>query len=245
MATAIAAIRSAVFLFLFHAPFTIFWACLSLSLVWLLPKKYRHFFVVAIWAKITMFCCRWILGIRYELKGLEHLNQPGVIVSNHQSSWETYFLQTLVSPQTQVIKKQLLTIPFFGWAFRLINPIAIDRDDPRAAMTQVLDQGKQFLSQGIFVLIFPEGTRKPPGQLGRFSRGGAVLAKEADVPMIPISQNSGNYWINKKFIRYPGSVQVTIHPPVFLQDMTAEQGMEKVRDIIASELQQAEAVPAS
>ncbi len=234
---AITAIRSAVFLFCFHAPFTIFWALFSLAIAWLLPSKWRFAFVVQFWAKVTIFFCRWILGIRYNVIGRENIPEVGIVVSNHQSSWETYFLQTLFSPQTQVIKKQLLSIPFFGWGLRLIEPIAIDRDDRRGAMNQVLEQGKRMLNKGVYVLIFPEGTRKPPTELGKFNKGGALLARESEMPMIPVSQDSGLLWLNKKFLRHPGTVTVTIHPPVYVGDMSPEEAMDQVKKTIQTELQ--------
>lgn len=228
----IAAIRSTVF-YLFFVPFTVFWAMFAGVLGWLVPVRFRFYVIALPWSFVVIYLARFIVGIRYEVHNADRLPKKAVLVSNHQSAWETYFLQKVFFPQTQVIKKSILHIPFFGWAFRMLRPIAIDRNDRRGAAQQIIDQGKQRLQQeNIYVLIFPEGTRREPGQLGRFSKGGAVLAKHAEVPLVPISQNSGYCWRNKSYIKYPGKVDVIVHEPIDMSDVSSDQAMSQVQQAI-------------
>lgn len=224
----LAYVRTFIFYVFYYGPFTIGWASFCSLFAYLLPYRFRYHFVIGTWAKATVFASRWILGIKYRITGLEHLDdKAAVVVSNHQSAWETFFLQRLFRPQTQVVKKSLLKIPFFGWAFALLRPIAIDRNNSKGSMTQILEQGIPRLHDGIYVLIFPEGTRAEPHQLRPFQRGGAMLAKAADVPIIPITHNSGDYWLNKRFVKLPGTIDVIIHPKIDLTDMTAKEGMKE------------------
>jgi len=144
-----------------------------------------NYFVVW-WLKI---CC----GVKFSIKGKENIpDQPCLIVSNHQSAWETYFLGTLFQPQSPVLKSELLKIPFFGWTLRLVEPISIDRGKPAAAVKQLLTEGKKRLQSGRWVVIFPEGTRVHPDQYKDFSKGAFALAKQARVSVLPVVHNAGN-----------------------------------------------------
>lgn len=233
----LAYVRTLVFYVFFYGPFTIGWATFCALFAYLLPYRWRYHFVIGTWAKATVFASRWILGIRYRITGAEHLQaEVGVIVSNHQSAWETFFLQRLFKPQTQVVKKSLLKIPFFGWTFSLLRPIAIDRSNRKGAMAQILEQGVPRLREGIYVLIFPEGTRAEPHSLLPFQRGGAVLAKAAEVPIIAVTHNSGDYWLNKRFVKLPGTIDVIIHPPLYLTDMAPAAAMKEVQQRIGDGL---------
>ena len=236
MAKLIATIRSLIFFLVFLGPFTIIWSLISIAYAWALPQHLRHRMVVMNWSAATIFMAKWVLGIRFEVEGRENIPDIGVVVCNHQSMWETIFLQLVFHPQSQVVKKSLLNIPFFGWAFRLMNPIAIDRSDRRGAIQQVLDQGSHLLQKGNYICVFPEGTRRHPDQPGRFSKGGAVLAQRAGVPVIPVSQNSGRFWINKKFVKYPGTVQVKIYPPIQTEGAKPEEVIRQAEQTILSGL---------
>lgn len=233
----LAYLRTFVFYAFFYGPFTILWASFCALFAYLLPYRMRYHFVVGTWAKLTVFASRWILGIKYRITGLEHLDgNAGVVVSNHQSAWETFFLQRLFRPQTQVIKRSLLKIPFFGWTFSMLRPIAIDRADRVGAMNQILEQGIPRLNDGIFVLIFPEGTRAEPHKVRNFQQGGARLAKEAAVPLIPVTHNSGDYWLNKRFVKLPGTIDVIIHPPIDLTSLKASEGSKLAHTVISDGL---------
>jgi 1-acyl-sn-glycerol-3-phosphate acyltransferase len=128
----------------------------------------------------------------------------------HQSSWETLALQALFPPQVWVLKRELLWIPFFGWGLASLNPIAIDRSAGRKALNQVVEQGRERLSSGAWVVIFPEGTRIPTGEIGKFGMGGAFLAVETGYPVVPVAHDAGKSWPKHGFIKYPGVIKLVI-----------------------------------
>ena len=143
---------------------------------WFLPRDQRYRFV-NIWTRFAMWLLGRLNGVRIRVEGREHLQDgPMVIIANHQSSWETFYLQLLISPQATVLKRELLWLPFFGWGLALLNPIRIDRGKGRAALKAVLEQGAERLNDGIPVVIYPEGSRQKPGTLGHFNHGGSLLA---------------------------------------------------------------------
>lgn len=160
------------------------------------------------WARVAC-------GIRYEVEGLGNVpEQACVVVSNHQSAWETYLLGLLFIPQATVLKRELTRIPLFGWALKMADPIAIDRSKPALALKQLLNQGKARLNAGIWVMIYPEGTRVRPGQRGHFNKGAAALASREGVPLLPIAHNSGGYWPAGRFIKHSGLIKLVIGKPI-------------------------------
>lgn len=194
------------------------WGTLSLLIAPFLPFKARYRFVVVAWCRFAIGLARVIVGIRYDVKGLENIPQtPCVIVSKHQSTWETFFLSGYFQPLSQVLKRELLFVPFFGWAMALLRPIAIDRDNPKLALKELAKQGHDRLQQGTWVLIFPEGTRVPVGQIGKFSRGGAALAVNAALPVLPIAHNAGQYWPRDGWGKRSGTIQVVIGKPMYAE----------------------------
>jgi 1-acyl-sn-glycerol-3-phosphate acyltransferase len=153
--------------------------------------------------------------VHYRVVGRDNLpTRPAVVLSKHQSTWETLAFQEILPPLVWVMKRELLWIPLFGWGLALGRPIAIDRKAGRRAMEQMLSQGKQRLADGLWVVIFPEGTRMPPGQRGRYRPGGALLAVQAQVPVVPIAHNAGELWGKRRFLKYPGTITVAIGPPI-------------------------------
>lgn len=214
MAKAFAFLRTLLFFILF-VPFTLVWALVSLVIALFLPSKARFYLIVWCWSFVGMQLIKYLVGIRYRIEGLEHLpSEACIVAANHQSAWETLFFQLFLPPQTQVIKKSLLKIPFFGWAFALSSPIAIDRTDGRAALNQIVEVGKARLDQGFNVLIFPEGTRTAYQQAGRYKQGAVALAAGTGAPLLHVVHNSGKYWRNNGFIKYPGVIQVRIFPAI-------------------------------
>ncbi len=189
------------------------WCILSVIAMPLLPFRLRYRFVIRTWCKLAIWLAKVLVGVRYEVSGQENIpQQPCVILSNHQSTWETFFLSGYFEPLSQVIKRELLYVPFFGWALALLKPIAIDRENPKAALKQLALQGDACLKRGNWVLVFPEGTRIPPGQLGKFSRGGAALAVNAGLPVLPIAHNAGDFWPKQGWAKFPGTIRVMIGP---------------------------------
>ena len=160
---------------------------------------------------VLKFLCR----IDWEVRGNILSKKPVVIASNHQGLWESFYLQTLANPLTTIIKKELVYVPFFGWSLNLLNPIKINRSKKIQSAKMVIARGTQKLRSGFSILLFPEGTRKIPGkQVGKFARSAADLAIKNNVDLIPIYHNSGLYWKNKKFVKFPGTVKVTIGAPI-------------------------------
>ncbi len=163
----------------------------------------------------VIWWARWICGISYEIRGLENIpNKACVVVSNHQSAWETYIIGLIFQPQATVLKLELTKIPFFGWALKKANPIAIDRSKPSLALKQLLSQGKARLADNIWVVIYPEGTRVRPGEEKRYNKGAAMLAGSAKVPLLPLAHNAGSCWPAGRFIKRPGKVTIQIGTPI-------------------------------
>ncbi|TBR40806.1 1-acyl-sn-glycerol-3-phosphate acyltransferase [Marinomonas agarivorans] len=165
---------------------------------------------------ILLFLFRIFCGVKIDVKGRENLvkGKTYVIVANHQSEWETYFIQVLVTPLSTVLKKELLSVPFFGWGLRMVQPIAIDRQQKTNALKQIMKQGKERLLGGRSVVIFPEGTRVAEGEKKQFNKGAAMLATSANKPILPIVHNAGRVWPGKKWLKKPGVIQVVIGEPI-------------------------------
>lgn len=152
-------------------------------------------------------CC----GVRLIVTGQENLPaRPFVVLSNHQSPWETYYLQRTLRPVSTILKKELLKIPVFGWGLASVKPIAIDRHHPRQAIKDVMEQGQQRLAMGSNVIVYPEGTRLNHGHYGQYARSGAALAVAAGVPIVPIAHNAGKCWPARRFLKHPGIITVVI-----------------------------------
>jgi len=205
-------LRSVLF-FVLKAVFTVPFVLCVLPLFFLPPlPRYR---VIALWGRVVIWLARVILGIRFRVEGLEHRpHAPSVVLSKHQSAWETIAFQQIFPPLSFVLKKSLLQIPFFGWGLALFSPIAIDRAAGREAMKQVETQGKERLRAGFWVLVFPEGTRVAPGEKGNYQVGGAWLASKAGVPVVPVAHNAGRCWPKNAFVKQPGEITVLIGPPI-------------------------------
>jgi 1-acyl-sn-glycerol-3-phosphate acyltransferase len=199
--------------FVLKAAFTVPFALFILVLFFLPPiPRYK---AITLWARMVIWLARVIVGIRYEVQGLENLpKEPCVVLSKHQSAWETIAFQLIFPPLSFVLKKNLLYIPFFGWGLALFSPIAIDRGAGREAMKQIEVQGKERLNTGFWVLVFPEGTRVAPGEKGNYQVGGPWLAAKAGVPVLPVAHNAGVCWPKNAFVKQPGVITVIIGPPI-------------------------------
>jgi 1-acyl-sn-glycerol-3-phosphate acyltransferase len=147
--------------------------------------------------------------------GAEHIPQiPGIVLSKHQSAWETLAFQEIFPPQVWVLKKELLLVPFFGWGLAMTSPIAIDRSSKKAALKQIVSQGKDRLKKGFWIVVFPEGTRIAPGKKGRYGIGGAWLATHTGAPVVPVAHNAGRFWGRNALIKLPGTITVSIGAPI-------------------------------
>ncbi|MFN3580207.1 MAG: lysophospholipid acyltransferase family protein [Pseudomonas sp.] len=202
--------------YLILASTALIWGGLMLIIAPFLPYKWRYTLIVGWWSRLAIWLTSNLVGIRYEVIGRENIpDQPGVILANHQSTWETFFLQQVFRPQTQLIKKELLYVPFFGWAFALAKPIAIDRSNGRDSLKQLSRIGGQRLAEGIWILVFPEGTRMLPGTTVKFSRGGAALACANNAPVVPVAHNAGEFWPKVGWGKRPGIIKVMIGPALY------------------------------
>lgn len=203
--------------------------CFALLFVFAwLPRRRRHVFGES-WAKMLLWVLEHVVGLRYRVIGTENIpSTPSIICSKHQSGWETLALQKIFPPQIYVAKRELLWIPLFGWGLWLTNAIMINRSDRGSANRQMLEQGQARKALGFWVTVFPEGTRTRPGSQGKYKLGAARMAKQLDMPLVPVAHNAGEFWPRNAFIKHPGEVTLVIGPPILPQDgvgpdaMTAE-----------------------
>jgi 1-acyl-sn-glycerol-3-phosphate acyltransferase len=214
MRTTTAAVRALLF-YLGYACVTIVWGSLSVLIAWAFPFHMRFNFVIGCWTRMVLLWLRVCCGVRVRIEGREHIpEKPCIVFVKHESTWETLYVQTLFAPQATIVKRELLLIPFFGWAFRLLRPIAIDRDDPRKALRVLIAEGKARLGQGIWVVLFPEGTRVPVGESRSFQIGGAALAEASEYPVLVVAHNSGEFWPRHQLGKNPGTIHVIVSPPL-------------------------------
>lgn len=226
-------LRSILF-YLGYSLATLIWGTLSVLVGWVLPSRPRFQFIIGAWTRICLWWLKVTCGIRVEVSGREHIpDKPCVVLCRHESTWETLFLQTLLAPQATIIKRELLWIPFFGWAFALNKPIAIDRGTPRSALKRLISVGRSRLADGIWVVLFPEGTRMPPDEMGRFQVGGAALASAADADVMVIAHNAGDYWPAHELVKQPGTIQVRIMPPIRTNGRDTKAIMEAAQNLLA------------
>ena len=182
-----------------------------------------RFRLIAGWSHAMIWLAKTVLGIRYRVIGRENLPRaPAVILSKHQSAWETLAFPVIFPPQVLVLKRELLWIPFFGWGLALTSPIAIDRGSGAKALKRMADLGRRRLAQGFWIAIFPEGTRVQPGKRGKYHLGGAWLAVNCGVPVVPVAHNAGLFWGRKAFLKRPGTVTVEIGAPIDSRAHTPE-----------------------
>lgn len=173
----------------------------------------------SLWPKFSNWFLHMTCNIRVEVVGKENIpTAPCVIVSNHQGQWETFYMQYLFHPLCTLLKRELLYIPFWGWAMKMLNPIAINRNKPKEAILQTLEEGSNRLKKGMFVLLFPEGTRVEAGRVGKYARSSFELAKRNKVKVLPLCHNSGNCWPAHKFLKVPGTITLIIGEPFYVED---------------------------
>jgi len=191
---------------------------------------------ILLWNRLVIFWLKITCGVTYEVEGLKQLPAgPFVVLSNHQSQWETFYLQLIFQPLATIMKRELLNIPGFGWGLRLLKPIAIDRSNPRDAMRQMLGKGKHRIEEGISVLVFPEGTRNIEATK-KYARGGAALAVESGAQLVLVAHNAGRYWPPHQFAKHPGTIQVSISEPIDSEGKTARELTQAAQQWIESKV---------
>ena len=202
-----------------------------------LPLHWRYR-LTAGWPRLAIWGAAVLCGIRWQVKGGENLPEgPAILLSKHQSAWETlFFLAHMPRQVCFVYKKELHNVPFFGWGLALLRMIPINRSKGRDAFAQVLRQGQARLSEGRWPLLFPGGTRVAPGQTGRFKLGGALLAARTGAPVIPVAHNAGECWRRNAFIKRPGLITVSIGPAINSQGVSPDALNRKVQAWIEKEM---------
>lgn len=209
---------------------------IGVLLIFPAPFHWRYA-IIAQFARVNMWVLKHICKLDYVVDGRENIpDQPAIIFSKHQSTWETMALQRVFPPLCFVIKRELFWVPFFGWGLSRMDPIAIDRKAGRNAINQIVAQGIERLQRGLWVVIFPEGTRVRPGTRRRYKIGGAVLAAESGYPVVPVAHNAGHFWAKGQFLKRPGTIRMVIGPPIETKGKPAEQILAEAEEFIETQM---------
>lgn len=199
------------------------------------PRRYA---MAIAWCKAVVRLARMVCGLRYRIEGLDNLPPgPVVLLSKHQSAWETIAFPALLPRRLCfVFKRELLFVPFFGWALGMLSMIHIDRRSGPRAFVSVVRQGRERLAEGWSVIMFPEGTRTAPGAQGRYKTGGARFAHSTQAAVVPIAHNAGHLWPRNSLTKYAGLITVSIGPAIDTAGLGAEQINERVQTWIEAEM---------
>lgn len=202
------------------------------------PLRVRYTMVTA-WTALMIYMLKKLCYIDYKIDGLENIpkDRNGIVLSKHQSAWETFALPIYFDRTAIIIKRELLWIPFFGWGLASLDPIAINRSQKSAAMEELMTKGKKALDDGRWILVFPEGTRVSPGVVGNYRLGGARIAIKSGYPVIPVAHNAGRFWSKRKFIKKPGTVHMVIGPLIETKNKTAEEVMHEAKQWIETTME--------
>lgn len=200
------------------------------------PFKFSaRFKFISQWARFNLWWLAVTCNLRFEVEGKENIpKEAAIIFCKHQSMWETLALQVICPAQTWVLKRELMRVPLFGWGLAMLDPVAIDRASGRQALRQLVEQGKARLDKGRWIVIFPEGTRMPPGKRRAFGFGGAKLAEKSGRLVLPIAHNAGDFWPRRAFSKYPGVIKVKVGPPIQTKGRKAGDINEEAELWIAS-----------
>jgi len=232
-------IRSLLF-YMLHWPTTLI---LSIVIILVRPFGIRASYVFGrLWSRLNGFYLRLICGIDYEVVHKGKLPEgPAVYLAKHQSAWETIIFPSIFPPYMWVLKRELFYIPVFGWCLKALGHIGIDREMGIKSLKQINEEGSKLLKEGFCIIIFPEGTRVAPGEMGEFNPGGVSLAIKAGVPIVPVTHNAGIFWRRKEFAKRPGKITVVIDEPIPTEGVSPSARKElnqKVRDIISGRLKE-------
>jgi 1-acyl-sn-glycerol-3-phosphate acyltransferase len=190
------------------------------------------------WVDSVLATLRCLCRLDYRVEGRENLPAASsIVLMKHSSAWETLAQIQILPPQTWVLKRELLWVPMFGWALRALKPIAIDRKGGSVAVQQVIDQGRERLDEGLWVVIYPEGTRMPVGQTRRYGLSGALLARAAGKPIVPVAHNAGYFWPRRGWLKRPGTVRVVIGEPIATDGVDPREINERVQRWIESQVE--------
>jgi 1-acyl-sn-glycerol-3-phosphate acyltransferase len=205
---------------------------LLILILFFTPSSFR-LQIARLWSLSNNYLLKIICGIDFVVEGQENLNRKNaIILSKHQSTWETISLHSFTPLVRWVFKRELMYIPIFGWALALTDPIALNRGAGKAAINQLVKKGTEKLNDGKWIILFPEGTRTSPGKTHKYKIGGALLAEKSGYPVIPIAHNAGEFWPRHSFIKWPGTIKVVIGPAIESKGRTADEINKDVFDWI-------------
>jgi 1-acyl-sn-glycerol-3-phosphate acyltransferase len=190
-----------------------------------------------LWVDSVLWLLRVLCRLDYRVEGIENLSAGnGIVLLKHSSAWETIAQLRIFPEQTWVLKRELMWVPVFGWVLWLLQPIAIDRRGGGAAVQQVLEQGRARLAAGLWVMIFPEGTRMPVGETRRYGMSGALLAAAEGLPVVPVAHNAGYFWPRRGWLKKPGTIRVVIGPPIETQGVEPRAVNERAQQWVEETL---------
>ena len=193
--------------------------------------------VASYWAHCSLFWLKLTCNLKFEVRGRENIpNHPSIILCKHQSAWETIALQTIFPPQIWVLKRELMYIPILGWAWWALDAIPIDRSAGREALKKLVSYGKDRLAKGLWVVIFPEGTRIAPGERSKYHIGGAWLATHTEATVIPVAHNAGEFWGKNSLNKKSGTITVSIGKPINTANMKSDALNAQVEAWIEGEM---------
>ncbi len=206
---------------------------------WLFPFSARYA-IARLWSRLAIWNLKFICGLTHEVIGQENIpsDRNAIVLCKHQSAWETVAVQLIFPPHTFLLKKELLNLPIWGWGLRALEPIAIDRSDKRAALKSLLEQGKKWVKKGLWLIVFPEGTRIAPGNKGKYNAGGCLLAQKTGAPIIPATHNAGEFWPPRSFLKYPGKITFVIGPIIETKNRKANDLIVEAETWIENTMQE-------
>ncbi|SFV64265.1 1-acyl-sn-glycerol-3-phosphate acyltransferase [hydrothermal vent metagenome] len=209
---------------------TLIIVALLIPFIFFMPIKFRYK-VLSKWNLFSIWWLKITTGLTFKVIGEENIpNKACVIASNHQSTWETIAFIKIFPQHTWVLKKELLYIPFFGWGLAMLNPISINRKEKTKSIKKIIIQGKDRIKKGLFIVIFPEGTRQPYKKLGKYQLGAMVIASKTNTPVLPVVHNAGKFWTKGNFTKKRGCIEVIIGKAIDTTDKTNKEILKEVEE---------------
>tara|TARA_B110000263_G_scaffold46539_1_gene38639 strand:- start:2107 stop:2814 length:708 start_codon:yes stop_codon:yes gene_type:complete len=197
----------------------------------------KRYYLITRWAVFNLWWLKICCNITYEIKGKDNIpGKPCIVMSKHQSAFETLALQQIFIPQVWILKKELLQIPIYGWGLASMQPIAINRDSTIKSFRQIADQGCERLQKGYWVIIFPEGTRVAPNKKKKYLPGGGMLAEKSGAQVVPVAHNAGRLWPRNSMIKKPGLITIKIGPVIESENKSAKEITNEVENWIEKEV---------
>ncbi len=197
----------------------------------------KRYYLITRWAVFNLWWLKICCNVTYEIKGKDNIpEKPCIVMSKHQSAFETLALQQIFIPQVWILKKELLQIPIYGWGLASMQPIAINRDSTIKSFRQIADQGCERLQKGYWVIIFPEGTRVAPNKKKKYLPGGGMLAEKSGAQVVPVAHNAGRLWSRNSMIKKPGLITIKIGPVIESENKSAKEITDEVENWIEKEI---------